>query len=677
MPGWFLSKGVWQWAVDRSLALVFDATRAAEARAAQFSPLSDSTFNLLVAAGLSAGALVILLLWLRHQRRTGLGDRPTALDRNWPTWEAQIHNAFLFYGRVEEELLPTIPMRHRARAMQRYVETRPSDALVYHPHPPRVEPSSPAHFKTFLHNWKAAWEMVEDEDTFRSIAALIARQLCNLLGFTMVDSRNYRSLIGFVVKAPSLRLNVPPRFPFIFLRRREFDSDDVGDMVNFMGILGMTSFFALLIDLNDYPEKLEKRRNLRLLVRESIHDFIVLDGRVLRHIIMAQHPERRLIDVILSQVDLTVVSPYVTSGPVPENMFFGRDNELKTITRKIKDASFALVGGRKIGKTSTLSKIYRMLAETMDHFPLYLDCQPVRDYGTFFDAVSAIWEVRLPDPTPQNFRSMVVDLAREWRRGTIVILLDEIDALLQYDLENQETVFRVFRALSQEARCRFVFCGERVLETQLHAPDSPLFNFCDVIHLSHLDRKSARRIILEPMADMGIAFEDVDTTVMRIMDISSCHPNIVQYICQRLIQAVNARGSRLIKLADLTDVTESGTFQEFLLEVVWGNATALEKIISLLMIPQPMTTLEYVHERLKKLDLWVTRRQLEEAMRGLRLYSIAHKESEGYLFDHQMFPKVAQVHLDIPATLASMVEDWRQLHPTADAPISIDGHADL
>jgi hypothetical protein len=630
---------------------------------------SSHIFYLAVAAGLSAVVLAaLLLLLLRRSRRSDLAGRRTVLDARWPEWEVQLHNTFLFHGRIEEEMLPTIPLRHRAGAMQRYVQTRPADALIYHPDPPRVEPSSPKHLKVFLRNWKAAWEMFEDENTFRSISALIARQLCDLLGFTMVDSRNYRHLVGYVVKAPSLRLNVPPRFPIIFLRRREFSPEDINDLINFMGVLSMSSFFALLIDLNDSPEKLEKRKNLRLLVRESIHDFIVLDGRALRHIIMARHPERRLIDIILGQVDLTVVSPYVTSGPVPENMFFGRDNEIKTITRKIKDASFALVGGRKIGKTSTLTKIYRMLAETMDHFPLYLDCQPVRDYVTFFEAVSAIWEVRLPGPTPQNFRSMATDLAREWRRGTIVILLDEVDALLQYDLQHQETLFRVFRALSQEAKSRFVFCGERLLDARLHAPDSPLFNFCDVIHLSHLDQQSTRRIIREPMADMGIDFEDLDTTVAHIVDISSCHPNIVQYICQRLLQAINARGSRVIKLTDLAAVAESGTFREFLLEVVWGNATALEKMISLLMIPQPMTALSQLDEKLGHLGIRAKHRQLEEAMRGLDLYSIVHKEPRGFVFDHRMFPEVAQMHLDVPASLASLAEEWRQVNPAVGAP---------
>ena len=139
-------------------------------------------------------------------------------------------------------MLSAIPLRHRASAMQRYVQTRSSDALVCYSDPPHVELSSPKHFKAFLRSWKAAWEMVEDEGSIRAISSSIAQQLCDLMGFTMADSRTYRHLIGYVVKAPSLRLNVPPRFPIIFLRRREFSPDDISDLVNFMSVLGMTSF---------------------------------------------------------------------------------------------------------------------------------------------------------------------------------------------------------------------------------------------------------------------------------------------------------------------------------------------------------------------------------------------------------------------------------------------------
>ncbi|MDY7040158.1 MAG: ATP-binding protein, partial [Chloroflexota bacterium] len=393
-------------------------------------------------------SLLILLTILNRLRR---GTAWTRLEENrWSAWEDAIRQALWLHGRVEEDMLLDISLRERSKAMRRFVEERPEDDLVFHTDPARIEVGAPQRIKTFLRNWKAAWETVESETTFQTIVAILASQFCDMLGFTMLDARTYRHLHGYVVKAPALRLRVPPRFPIIFLRKREFGPEDVDDVRNLMNILNMTSYFALLIDLNDRPSQLDKRKNLKYLVRGAIHDFIVLDGNDLRRIIIARDHERCLIQTILNQVDLAIVSPYVTSGPVPENMFFGRDNELKTITRKVKDCSFALIGGRKIGKTSILAKVYRLLSETPTYFPLYLDCQAVADYDAFFEAVNSMWEVDLPSRSPNGFRRLITQKASEWTGGAVVVLLDEVDALLSYDLLAQERLFRVFRALSQE-----------------------------------------------------------------------------------------------------------------------------------------------------------------------------------------------------------------------------------
>jgi len=81
------------------------------------------------------------------------------------------------------------------------------------------------------------------------------------------------------------------------------------------------------------------------------------------------------------------------------------------------------------------------------------------------------------------------------------------------------------------------------------------------------------------------------------MDLSSCHPNIVQYICQRLIIQINRRGSRRITMADLEAVRTSSQFSEYFTEVTWGNASALEKLISLLLIDQGPVTLSDIEGR--------------------------------------------------------------------------------
>src|SRR5512140_1968973 len=106
----------------------------------------------------------------------------------------------------------------------------------------------------------------------------------------------------------------------------------------------------------------------------------------MRKLLGARDPARRLVEVILDQVDLTVVSPYVTSGPVPENMFFGREHELKTIMRTVRNTNFAIVGGLQIGKTSVLSRVYRLLEEAPEFQPFYLDCQAVHSNTVFFEA---------------------------------------------------------------------------------------------------------------------------------------------------------------------------------------------------------------------------------------------------------------------------------------------------
>jgi hypothetical protein len=596
--------------------------------------------------------LLLLIIVLVRVRRGDIGMRSQEARR--AAWENTIRKALWLHGRVEEDMLLDIPLKERRDAMRRFVEERPEDDLVFRLDPSRIELASPQRMKNFLSHWKAAWETVESETTFQTIAAILASQLCDIVGFTMLDARTYRNLHGYVVKAPALRLRVPPRFPIIFLRKREFSLEDINDVRSLMNILNMTSYFALLIDLNDWPAQLDKQKNLKYLVRGAIHDLIVLDGSDLRQIIIARDHEQRLIQIILSQVDLTVVSPYVTSGPVPENMFFGRDNELKTITRKVKDCSFALIGGRKIGKTSILAKVYRLLSETPTYFPMYLDCQAVTDYDTFFEAVSSMWEVELASQSPAGFRQLITQLANDWSGGTIVILLDEVDALLSYDLLAQEKLFRVFRALSQEQHCRFVFCGERMLYARLHAPDSPLFNFCDIIHLSYLEEQAARRIIREPLQSMGIMLADQEALAREIMDLSSCHPNIVQYICQRLIIQVNQRGSRRITMADLEAVRASSQFSEYFTEVTWGNASALEKVISLLLIDQGPVTLLDIEALLTRADLLVPRADLEEAVRDLILYSIICKDGQSYQFANQGFPQIIKASQDMPTLLDSL-----------------------
>ncbi len=588
----------------------------------------------------------------------------TTTAAHWPGWEASIRTALMQYGWVEEYFLSAIPPNLRAAAMRRYVQEHADDALILTEDPPTIELANRQRMKTFLHGWKAAWELVESEQNFDSVVAELAAQFCAMLGFVYLgeERRIYHALHAVMVRAPALRLKVPPRFPIVFVRRREGSRQDVHDLRSLMSILDVTSYFALIVDLNDLTSRLDPSKNLKNLTREMTHDFIVLDGQDWRQIIMARDPGKRLVELMLQQVDLTVVSPYVISGPVPDNMFFGRDHELKTVTRKIDSTSFALIGGRKIGKTSILAKIYRLLSDNGQAYStLYLDCQAVTRVEAFLEAASTLWNMRPALYSPQDFRHCVVASHQEHIGMPLVILLDEVDALLENDRQHGHALFGVFRALSQENRCRFVFCGERVLYRQLHAADSPLFNFCDAIQLGYLQEQAVWRIVQEPMQTMGVSIQNQDEVIAEIINLSSCHPNLVQYLCQQMILEANSRHSRVITSLDLAQVRHSSQFHEFFLQVTWGNTTALERVITLLVADHELLSLGDMEDLLARRGFAVPQDTLNQAIAGLRLYSILIKEGQHYRFASRVFAEIIHESQEIDVLLTSLRNQVRDM----------------
>jgi len=618
-----------------------------------------ATWRLIAAGILSAAALAIILFTIQGQLQVAKQTQDQIFERNWPLWREEIERILRDQNAVTMETLAQVPSPFRLRAMQQYLQEQGEDNLVLRLNPPVLEPANSMLVGNFLRNWRAAQRRAKNAIAFKPIVSRITDQLCQLLGFTLLETRSYKELHAYVIKAPALRLKMPPMFPLIFLQKPNITEQDVHDLHDLMSILNVASYLALLVlpDSRTGQEPTAAKMQLKKLTHGTAYDFIVMDFDDLYRIFVAKNPEKRFIRILLSQVDLTVVSPYVVSGPVPENMFFGRDYELKTITRMIKDNNFAIVGGRKIGKSSILQKLHRSFTDAPEHYSLYLDCQAVQDYQDLCNAIEAMWQVTLPDRSPEALMRLMARIKREHKEQVIVILLDEVDALLQYDALNQERLFKVFRALTQEQYCRFVLCGGKVLYASLHNPNSVLFNFCNVIRLSYLTPRDTGRIVMEPMQEMGIGFEDASKLVQGVINLSACHPNLVQYICQELIIRINARGNRFISLADLEAIGNSRQFNEYLIEVMWGNATALERLITLLiMVDTPHATLTEIEAALHARGVQVPSAAVEKALETLVLYSILHQEGEEYCFTAPAFPSIVAATQDMNSLVERTIQ---------------------
>src|SRR6185295_2913923 len=87
----------------------------------------------------------------------------------------------------------------------------------------------------------------------------------------------------------------------------------------------------------------------------------------------------------------------------------------------------------------------------------------------------------------------------------------------------------------------FVFSGSRTLYQQLRDPQSPFFNFCETITLRRLEQKSIAEIVRNPMQQLGLELIDEESLILRMVELTSCHPNIAQWVCDRLVKSSAGR----------------------------------------------------------------------------------------------------------------------------------------
>ena len=114
-----------------------------------------------------------------------------------------------------------------------------------------------------------------------------------------------------------------------------------------------------------------------------------------------------MLDLVSEQISLATLAPYETRSPVSGSRFFGRDYEISRILNK-PDTNFAILGIRRIGKTSMLHQILHELEKERQTQPsggeekegrpiVYLDCS---DLTSSYDFVrEAVRQLN-----PQNCR---------------------------------------------------------------------------------------------------------------------------------------------------------------------------------------------------------------------------------------------------------------------------------
>jgi len=369
-------------------------------------------------------------------------------------------------------------------------------------------------------------------------------------------------------------------------------------------------------------------------------DVALMGLRELQRIVVAREPQAVLRRLILSKVNLISISPYVTKGATSDNIFFGREPELREIYQHIATVSYAVIGGRRIGKSSLLGRLYRIRLPAAGFRTVYHDCSSTPTYEAFINALIVKWRPEPPSDAPTTFGDLLRSPPDD---KPLVLLLDETDELVPADRAHKWQLFNALRALANSDRIQVVLSGERTLRDALQDPTGPLFNFANDMLLGPLDFRAVEELVTRPMKQLEIELVDESAMARRIYDFTSGHPNVVQRLCRRLIERLNEQGTRRITPNDVDAVIDDPRFQEEdFLGTYWERATPLEQIISLLMAQEARSyRLQAILDLLAAQDLHPDPEVVKAALdRLVDLRSILRRSQAGYEFAVEAFPLV-------------------------------------
>ena len=602
--------------------------------------------------------LWVFLLPIRP--KTNVFPLDNQIEDIWPSWEDEIHRTLFSYGKVHFADLELIPNQFRNYALKTFYSKHKDhlklmlkqNELVFSDINTMYELQK--HYQIILDATKD-FNQNQENTVFAQNVDVLINIFVDVLGFNLCGNRNKKNAYAFLVEAPTLRLRLPLRFPIIFVVENKPKDETLSSIIDLIELLGNQSYFALIIPVCSSEYNISLPEMLSAIIKNSpyAHDLIILNYDDLLNTFMASDVIQAFMNKVLHQRNITMVSPFVINGPVPETMFFGREHEIRKLSENIKTNDFAIIGNRKVGKTSLLKRFSKQVAINQQENVIWLDCQTVRKVPDLFSVFKRQTGLEIIEGKPSNFSDTIQEMYNKSQSAKIpvILLMDEIDGILSLPGDLELELFAHWRSLSQLGYARFVFCGSRTLVECLEDASSSFYNFPQSMQVGLLSEVESKSIITQPLDTMGVIIENSPVLLNKVYDVTSGHPNLVQYIGKELIEAANKRGERRILFEDLEDILHSSAFAEYYLRTIWGAVNSLEKIITLV---SPIDGFDQyaIEIELEKLGLEVDIEDLDKSLKLLCVFSILENDGQNYRYKINSFPEILHQTQNIERLLA-------------------------
>jgi hypothetical protein len=329
-------------------------------------------------------------------------------------------------------------------------------------------------------------------------------------------------------------------------------------------------------------------------VKENYLNFIVIGERNLTRIILSNRPQETFRRIILGRLSLQSISPYQTEAPARAT-FYGRSGIINRIIGPTT-SSFSIVGSRRIGKSSLLHKINDNSPPNTIYIFMNLELafHEVKGYNRFLMMLEAEIEEQLNRkikfgkfPLRKNVYKLHDAIKAFYNEGKkIIFIFDEVDQMLEFDKKNDFKLMRLFRTMSQQNYCRFIFAGFKELYRSKRKIENPMYNFCEEIILYSLDKDASLDLITKPMESIGVHYNKNQDRDL-ILEYTARHPSLLQFFCKQLMKKVenhpDIEERRTIFKNDIVDLFDN-EYQKYIMDELYMFFSDLSPINRLILI---------------------------------------------------------------------------------------------
>jgi len=263
---------------------------------------------------------------------------------------------------------------------------------------------------------------------------------------------------------------------------------------------------------------------------------------------------------------ISIPNPFVPFEPLTEdqhNLFKGRQNILEGIISNISSSQgkpvLLLYGRRKIGKTSTLRNLPRMLSH--DFISVYFDCHEASfkdgDSGFCFALAKTVYDevqrrfpsieivnpelvafAKQPFTGLHKFLDIVEQLSLNLKRH-MLFCFDEYEALGEGRQVSKDVLNQIRNIVQHRKRIAVLFSGgHQFSEIRAIAWSSYLINV-KTLELTYLAAEEAQELITQPVADFQVKY--VPGVVDQILHVTQRQPYLLQVVGHEFVNHLNRK----------------------------------------------------------------------------------------------------------------------------------------